>query len=57
MGIATAIIVIGIVVTTSLGPEKRGREFEGGPIGANIRHDEEKAIDTASIDEKSTTVG
>ncbi|KAI0874323.1 carboxylic acid transport protein [Hypoxylon argillaceum] len=57
MGIATAIIVIGIVVTTSLGPEKRGREFEGGPIGANIRHDEEKAIDTASLDEKSTTVG
>ncbi|KAI0547007.1 carboxylic acid transport protein [Xylaria curta] len=56
MGIATAIIVLGIVVTTAFGPERRGREFEGGPIGANIRHDEEKAVDVASIDEKSTTV-
>ncbi|KAJ8127613.1 hypothetical protein O1611_g6023 [Lasiodiplodia mahajangana] len=57
MGIATAIIVLGIMVTTALGPEKRGREFEGGPIGTNIRHDEEKAIDAASLDDKSTIVG
>jgi hypothetical protein len=28
MGVATAIIAMGIVVTTSLGPEMRGREFE-----------------------------
>ncbi|GAP91613.1 putative carboxylic acid transport protein [Rosellinia necatrix] len=56
MGIATAIIVIGIMVTTSLGPEKRGRAFEGGPIGANIHRDEEKAFDAGSIDNKSTTV-
>lgn len=55
MAVATAIIVLGIVVTTAFGPERRGREFEGGPVGANIRHDEEKAIDAASIDEKSTT--
>ncbi|RYC55444.1 hypothetical protein CHU98_g10770 [Xylaria longipes] len=56
MGVATAIIVLGIVVTTAFGPERRGREFEGGPIGANIYHDEEKAVDAASVDEKSTIV-
>jgi len=28
MGIATAIIAMGIAITTALGPEKRGREFE-----------------------------
>lgn len=55
MGIATAIIVIGIMVTTAFGPEKRGRAFEGGPIGANIHHDEEKAFDAGSVDGKSTT--
>ncbi|RMZ73049.1 carboxylic acid transport [Pyrenophora seminiperda CCB06] len=37
MGIATAIIVIGIAVTIALGPEKKGRHFENaGPIGANL---------------------
>ncbi|KAI1174819.1 carboxylic acid transport protein [Nemania sp. FL0916] len=48
MGIATAIIVVGIISTTAVGPEKRGREFEGGPIGTNIHHDEEKGGDSAS---------
>ncbi|WEW55351.1 hypothetical protein PRK78_000781 [Emydomyces testavorans] len=28
MGVATAIIAVGIVVTTAFGPEKRGRQFE-----------------------------
>jgi imidazoleglycerol phosphate dehydratase HisB len=28
MGVATAIIAIGIALTTSVGPEKRGRRFE-----------------------------
>jgi SHS family lactate transporter-like MFS transporter len=28
MGIATAIIAIGIAVTTAFGPERRGRKFE-----------------------------
>lgn len=28
MGVATAIIAIGIMVTTAFGPEKRGRRFE-----------------------------
>lgn len=32
MGIATAIIAIGIVMTTMVGPEKRGRRFENAPV-------------------------
>lgn len=39
MGIATAIIAIGIAVTTSLGPEKRGRSFDAKPAGMNIDSD------------------
>ncbi|KAF2274380.1 MFS general substrate transporter [Westerdykella ornata] len=37
MGIATAIIALGIVVTTALGPEKRGRKFEtvGPPVAVD----------------------
>lgn len=37
MGIATAIIAIGIAVTTAFGPEKRGRHFETArPAGMNL---------------------
>ncbi|KAK3986735.1 major facilitator superfamily domain-containing protein [Cladorrhinum sp. PSN332] len=37
MGIATAIIALGIVVTAAFGPEMRGREFEKTkPAGMNI---------------------
>jgi len=37
MGIATAIIALGIAVTTAFGPEKRGRHFERvGPAGAHM---------------------
>lgn len=39
MGIATAIIAIGIAVTTSLGPERRGRSFDAKPAGMNIDGD------------------
>ncbi|KAL2146542.1 hypothetical protein VTI28DRAFT_3432 [Corynascus sepedonium] len=40
MGIATAIIATGIAVTTALGPEKRGREFEKTlPAGMNVVQD------------------
>lgn len=46
MGIATAIIVMGIVVTTAFGPEKRGREFEKAlPAGMNIQQTEGKRVD------------
>ena len=37
MGIATAIIALGIVVTAALGPEKRGRHFEKAlPAGVDV---------------------
>ncbi|KAI0011868.1 carboxylic acid transport protein [Xylariaceae sp. FL0662B] len=57
MGVATAIIAVGIAVTTALGPEKRGRAFEKTkPAGANVRREGrdlekavEKAVDTESI--------
>ncbi|KAH7092620.1 carboxylic acid transport protein [Paraphoma chrysanthemicola] len=49
MGVATAIIVLGIAVTTALGPEKKGRHFEeAGPIGAqNLTHP--KDIESGSV--------
>ncbi|KAH8626921.1 hypothetical protein IG631_18939 [Alternaria alternata] len=48
MGVATAIIAIGIAVTTAIGPEKKGRHFEeAGPIGANI--EPVKDIESGSI--------
>ncbi|CAJ2499651.1 Uu.00g025040.m01.CDS01 [Anthostomella pinea] len=53
MGIATAIIALGIAVTTALGPEKRGRSFEHAPAGGNISNDVEKALDMASLAESS----
>ncbi|KAI1810139.1 carboxylic acid transport protein [Poronia punctata] len=56
MAVATAIIVMGIVVTTMFGPERLGRTFEGGPIGANIHHDEEKVIDNGSDGKPSVEV-
>lgn len=51
MGVATAIIVIGIAVTTALGPEKKGRHFEeAAPVGATL--DEPKDIEHGSFSEK-----
>ncbi|OAK94129.1 carboxylic acid transport protein [Phaeosphaeriaceae sp. SRC1lsM3a] len=50
MGVATAIIVIGIMITTGLGPEKKGRHFEtAGPIGAQNLHEPAKDIEQGSI--------
>lgn len=43
MGVATAIIAIGIVVTTAFGPEKRGRRFESAVTG--MEQAEPKNID------------
>lgn len=43
MGVATAIIVMGIVVTTAFGPEKRGREFEKAlPAGMNLQQQQQQ---------------
>jgi len=56
MGIATAIIALGIACTTALGPEKKGRHFEeAGPVGSNL----EAAIDLehGSISEKGGSKG
>lgn len=36
MGIATAIIALGIAVTAAVGPERRGRSFEAAPAGSNL---------------------
>ena len=45
MGIATAIIALGIVVTTMFGPEKRGRRFEQAlPAGVVERPKEVEEI-------------
>ncbi|KAI1098398.1 carboxylic acid transport protein [Jackrogersella minutella] len=50
MGIALAIVAVGIAVTAALGPEKRGRSFErAGPAGANIHGDVKKDVDNLSI--------
>ncbi|KOS17094.1 Carboxylic acid transporter protein -like protein [Escovopsis weberi] len=52
MGIATAIIATGIFITVMLGPERRGRSFEGAVAGIEAESDinskvpdEEKAVD------------
>ena len=47
MGVATAIIVIGIVLTTLVGPEKRGRSFEGAVAGvdSDSTYDKDKPMD------------
>lgn len=53
MGIATAIIALGIAVTTAFGPEKKGREFGGPPVAPEAVG---KDIEEGTIsDEKGTT--
>ncbi|RYP82581.1 hypothetical protein DL770_005546 [Monosporascus sp. CRB-9-2] len=57
MGIATAIIALGIAVTAAFGPERRGRSFENAVAGAgaNAHHDDiEKAVDNVSLAEHNT---
>lgn len=45
MGVATAIIALGIIVTTALGPERRGAKFElAKPAGVNEMEHREKSI-------------
>lgn len=43
MGVATAIIAVGIMVTTAFGPEKRGRRFE--TVVAGVEETPAKKID------------
>lgn len=51
MGIATAIIALGIVFTTMFGPEKRGRSFEGAVAGMEETNQPKKDIETASVEQ------
>ena len=51
MGIATAIIAIGIIITTMLGPEKRGRNFEHAVAGLQDEITPKKDIETASVEQ------
>ena len=51
MGVATAIIVLGIVFTTALGPEKRGRSFEHAVAG--LSDDEMLAKKSVEKDEEA----
>ncbi|AEO62951.1 uncharacterized protein THITE_2042844 [Thermothielavioides terrestris NRRL 8126] len=53
MGIATAIIAVGIAVTTALGPEKCGREFEKSlPAGMNVVQENGKVVDLERADSR-----
>lgn len=36
MAVATAIIALGVAVTASLGPERRGRHFESAVVGQSV---------------------
>ncbi|KAK4446621.1 major facilitator superfamily domain-containing protein [Podospora aff. communis PSN243] len=63
MGVATAIIATGIVVTVALGPERRGREFEkvkpaGMNVGGEERYDLESPtkVESASDSDKAGVV-
>lgn len=47
MGVATAIIVVGIVITTAFGPEKRGRHFEMAGVAGE---DERSSSDIEAVD-------
>ncbi|KAL4861402.1 hypothetical protein BDV12DRAFT_67136 [Aspergillus spectabilis] len=45
MGVATAIIATGIMVTTAFGPEKRGRRFEAAVVGMQQQQAPAKELD------------
>ncbi|UNI24300.1 hypothetical protein JDV02_010056 [Purpureocillium takamizusanense] len=49
MGIATAIIALGIIVSTMLGPERRGRDFEQKVAGMDS---DSKVLDEEGMNEK-----
>ncbi|PHH65639.1 hypothetical protein CDD81_1725 [Ophiocordyceps australis] len=46
MAVATAIIAMLIIVTVMLGPERRGRSFEGGVAGAESSHAAPRLVDS-----------
>ncbi|PSK35073.1 Carboxylic acid transporter [Elsinoe australis] len=54
MGVATAIIALGIAVTTAFGPEKRGRAFESAPAAGVVLAKEKEVDDMESQAEGKT---
>lgn len=50
MGVATAIIAMGIMVTTAIGPEKRGRRFETAVVGMQEQN-QQKVLDIEEGDD------
>lgn len=54
MGVATAIIALGIAVTTAFGPEKRGRKFEQARA-AGVVVEPAKDIEEGFYEEKPAT--
>lgn len=55
MGIATAIIAVGIGCTVAVGPERRGRKFEEAPIaGASLIIPAKNAEGADEGEEKTT---
>ena len=57
MGVATAIIAVGIAVTTAFGPEKRGRQLELARVAGAAVEDEPRDIEEGSMDEKRSVKG
>ncbi|GAO16478.1 uncharacterized protein UV8b_06962 [Ustilaginoidea virens] len=53
MGVATAIIAVGIIVTTMVGPERRGRDFENRVAGVNSPVSSDKVLGEAEDEEKA----
>lgn len=56
MGIATAIIATGIMVTTAMGPERRGRVFDHAVLGVQ-NESTGKIVDEPMDEEKAATIG
>lgn len=52
MGIATAIIATGIFLTVMVGPERRGRSFEGAVAGAQTGSDTDSKMQDEHMDEE-----
>lgn len=56
MGVATAIIAIGIIITTAPGPERRGARFELAKVAGEAGSDENLAKKVADV-ERANSVG
>ncbi|EEH37491.1 carboxylic acid transport protein [Paracoccidioides lutzii Pb01] len=57
MGVATAIIVMGIVVTTMFGPEKRGRKFEAAKIAGVVEAGDKRGDKRGDVEAQAQAHG